>query len=167
MDLPRKMLRGRSFLRIKIRLLLPRHRGYGKIFLSFYAEKARKGISMGKFVIRTVNTGIKFDLKATNGQVILTSEVYTTKAACQNGVQSIMKNAPAANVEDQTVEGFETMTHPKFEMYQDKAGEYRFRLKARNGEIIGVSEGYTTKANCVNGVESVKKNAADAEIVEA
>ena len=122
---------------------------------------------MGKFVIRTVNTGIKFDLKATNGQVILTSEVYTTKAACQNGVQSIMKNTPAANVEDQTVEGFETMTHPKFEMYQDKAGEYRFRLKARNGEIIGVSEGYTTKANCVNGVESVKKNAADAEIVEA
>ena len=122
---------------------------------------------MGKFVIRTVNTGIKFDLKATNGQVILTSEVYTTKAACQNGVQSIMKNAPAANVEDQTVEGFETMSHPKFEMYQDKAGEYRFRLKARNGEIIGVSEGYTTKANCVNGVESVKKNAEDAEIVEA
>lgn len=122
---------------------------------------------MGKFVIRTVNTGIKFDLKATNGQVILTSEVYTTKAACQNGVQSVMKNAPAANVEDQTVEGFETMSHPKFEMYQDKAGEYRFRLKARNGEIIGVSEGYTTKANCVNGVESVKKNAADAEIVEA
>ena len=121
---------------------------------------------MGKFVIRTVNTGIKFDLKATNGQVILTSEVYTTKAACQNGVQSIMKNAPVANVEDQTVEGFETMTHPKFEMYQDKAGEYRFRLKARNGEIIGVSEGYTTKANCVNGVESVKKNAAEAEIVE-
>lgn len=121
---------------------------------------------MGKFVIRTVNTGIKFDLKATNGQVILTSEVYTTKAACRNGVESIMKNAPIANVEDQTVEGFETMTHPKFEMYKDNAGEFRFRLKARNGEIIGVSEGYTTKANCVNGVESVKKNAAEAEIVE-
>ena len=121
---------------------------------------------MGKFVIRTVNTGIKFDLKATNGQVILTSEVYTTKAACRNGVESIMKNAPVANVEDQTVEGFETMTHPKFEMYKDKAGEFRFRLKARNGEIIGVSEGYTSKANCVNGVESVKKNAAEAEIVE-
>ena len=118
---------------------------------------------MGKFVIRTVNSGIKFDLKATNGQVILTSEVYTTKAACRNGVESIMKNAPVANVEDQTVE---TMTHPKFEMYQDKAGEFRFRLKARNGEIIGVSEGYTSKANCVNGVESVKKNAAEAEIVE-
>ena len=121
---------------------------------------------MGKFVIRAVNSGIKFDLKATNGQVILTSEVYTTKAACRNGVESIMKNAPVANVEDQTVEGFETVTHPKFEMYQDKVGEFRFRLKARNGEIIGVSEGYTSKANCVNGVESVKKNAAEAEIVE-
>ena len=145
---------------------MPNPRQCDKISLYFFAEKARKGIPMGKFVIRTVNSGIKFDLKATNGQVILTSEVYTTKAACRNGVESIMKNAPVANVEDQTVEGFETVTHPKFEMYQDKAGEFRFRLKARNGEIIGVSEGYTSKANCVNGVESVKKNAAEAEIVE-
>ena len=121
---------------------------------------------MSKFVIRTVNSGIKFDLKATNGQVILTSEVYTTEAACRKGIESIMKNAPVANVENQTEEGFETMTHPKFEMYQDKAGEFRFRLKARNGEIIGTSEGYTAKAGCLNGIESVKKNAADAEIVE-
>ena len=121
---------------------------------------------MGKFVIRTVNTGIKFDLKATNGQVIATSEVYTTEAACRNGIESIQKNAPIANVEDQTVENFESLKHPKFEMYQDKAGEYRFRLKATNGQVIAVSEGYTTKASCENGVESVKKNAVDAEIVE-
>ena len=121
---------------------------------------------MSKFVIRIVNSGIKFDLKATNGQTILTSEVYTTEAACRKGIESIMKNAPAANVENQTEEGYETLTHPKFEMYQDKAGEYRFRLKARNGEIIGISEGYTAKAGCLNGIESVKKNAGDAEIVE-
>ena len=121
---------------------------------------------MSKFVIRTVNSGIKFDLKATNGQVILTSEVYTTEAACRKGIESIMKNAPIANVENQTEEGYETLTHPKFEMYEDKAGEFRFRLKARNGEIIGTSEGYTAKAGCLNGIESVKKNAADAEIVE-
>ena len=121
---------------------------------------------MSKFVIRTVNSGIKFDLKATNGQTILTSEVYTTEAACRKGIESIMKNAPAANVENQTEEGYETLTHPKFEMYQDKAGEFRFRLKARNGEIIGTSEGYTAKAGCLNGIESVKKNAGDAEIVE-
>ena len=83
---------------------------------------------MGKFVIRNVASGIKFDLKATNGQVIATSEVYTTAAACRNGIESVMKNAPVANVEDQTVENFETATHPKFEMYEDKGGEFRFRL---------------------------------------
>ena len=55
---------------------------------------------MGKFVIRNTNTGIKFDLKATNGQVIATSEVYTTEAACMKGVESVMKNAPIAAVED-------------------------------------------------------------------
>ena len=121
---------------------------------------------MGKFVIRTVNSGIKFDLKATNGQVIATSEVYTTEAACRNGIESVMKNAPIANVEDQTVENFETVTHPKFEMYEDKGGEFRFRLKARNGEIIATSEGYKTKASCENGIESVKKNAPEAEVTE-
>ncbi|MBQ3089664.1 MAG: YegP family protein [Oscillospiraceae bacterium] len=121
---------------------------------------------MGKFVIRTVPSGIKFDLKATNGQVIATSEVYTTKAACKNGVASVQKNAPKAKVEDQTAEGFEKLTHPKFEMYVDKAGEYRFRLKATNGQVIAVSEGYVAKASCINGIESVQKNAVDAEIVE-
>ena len=107
---------------------------------------------MGKFVIRTVNSGIKFDLKATNGQVIATSEVYESKASCLNGIESVKKNAPVANVEDQTVENFETVTHPKFEMYQDKAGDYRFRLKARNGEIISVSENYESKKSCENGI---------------
>ena len=121
---------------------------------------------MGKFVIRNVASGIKFNLKATNGQVIATSEVYTTEAACRNGIESVMKNAPIANVEDQTVENFEAVTHPKFEMYEDKGGEFRFRLKARNGEIIATSEGYKTKASCENGIDSVKKNAPEAEVVE-
>lgn len=122
---------------------------------------------MGKFVIKTTNTGVKFDLKATNGQVIATSEVYTTEAACKNGIASVAKNAPVANVEDQTVEGFAVEKNPKFEIYTDKSGEFRFRLKATNGQVIAVSEGYTTHAACVNGVESVKKNAVDAEVVEA
>lgn len=121
---------------------------------------------MGKFVIRETGTGIKFDLKAGNGQVIATSEVYTTERACKNGIESVRKNAPVAGVEDQTVEGFEKVKHPKFELYQDKAGGYRFRLKATNGEIIAVSESYTTMASCKNGVESVKNNAPEAEVVE-
>ena len=121
---------------------------------------------MGKFVVRKTNTGVKFDLKAGNGQVIATSEVYTTDAACKNGIESVKKNAPAAVVENQTVEGYATEKNPKFEIYTDKAGEFRFRLKATNGQIIAVSEGYTTLANCKNGVESVKTNAPDAEVVE-
>ncbi len=120
---------------------------------------------MGKFVVKTVKSGVKFNLKAGNGEVIATSEVYTTMRACSAGIESVRKNAVAAKLEDQTVEGFETVTNPKFEVYVDKAGEFRFRLKARNGEIIAASEGYKAKASCLNGIESVRKNAPDAPVV--
>ena len=121
---------------------------------------------MGKFVMRKTNTGFKFDLKAGNGEVIATSEIYNSEAACKNGIASVAKNAPIAAVENQTVEGYETEKHPKFEVYTDKAGEYRFRLKATNGQIIAVSEGYKAMAGCLNGIDSVKKNAVDAAVVE-
>ena len=120
---------------------------------------------MGKFAVKTVKTGIKFNLKAGNGEIIATSEVYTTEKACMNGIESVRNNS-GAHVEDQTVENFEVLKHPKYEVYQDKAGEYRFRLKARNGEIIAVSEGYVKKASCLNGIENVKKNAPEAEVVK-
>ena len=119
---------------------------------------------MGKFVIRQTATGFKFDLKATNGEVIATSEIYTTKAACVKGAEGVAKAAPEANFADLTAE--QTATNPKFELYQDKAGQYRFRLLARNGENIAASEGYTTKTACENGIASVRRNAADAGIVE-
>ena len=121
---------------------------------------------MGKFIVRRTASGIKFDLKAANGEVIATSEVYTAEASCRKGIQSVQKNAPVAAVENQTQEGFATQKHPKFEIYLDKAGEYRFRLKAVNGEIIASSEGYTSLSGCENGVESVRKNAVDAETVK-
>ena len=120
---------------------------------------------MGKFAIKTVKTGIKFNLKANNGQIIATSEIYNSDAACRNGIESVRKNAPIAPIENQTVEGYAVEKHPKFEVYLDKAGEYRFRLKARNGEIIAVGEGYKALAGCLNDIESIKKNAPDAEIV--
>ena len=121
---------------------------------------------MGKFVIRRTNTGIKFDLKAGNGEVIATSEVYKSLKSCLNGVESVKKNAPIANLEDQTAEEYAKEKCPKFEMYIDKAGEYRFRLKATNGQTIATSEGYGAKAGCLNGIDSVKRNASDAEIDE-
>lgn len=119
---------------------------------------------MSKFLLKSTSTGMKFDLKAGNGETIATSEVYSSEAACMNGVESVMKNAPIANLEDQTEANYTTQTNPKFEMYTDKAGEYRFRLTARNGEIIATSEGYSAKASCLNGIESVRKNAPTAEI---
>lgn len=121
---------------------------------------------MGKFVVKETKTGTKFDLKAGNGEVIATSEVYSSKAACLNGIESVKKNAPVAAIEDQTVEGFEKAKNPKFEVYVDKAGEYRFRLTATNGQTIATGEGYKAKASCLNGIESIKKNASDAEITE-
>ena len=121
---------------------------------------------MGKFAVKETATGIKFDLLASNGQIIGVSEVYSGKETCLKGIESVKKNAELANIEDQTVEPVAAATCPKFEIYNDKAGEFRFRLKARNGEIILSSEGYKAKASCENGIESVKKNAPEAEIVE-
>ena len=106
-------------------------------------------------------------MKAGNGEVIATSEVYSSEKSCRAGVASVQKNAPAAAVENQTVEGYTVEKHPKFEVYTDKAGEFRFRLKATNGQIIAVSEGYKAIASCMNGIESVKKNAVDAPVVRA
>ena len=114
---------------------------------------------MGKFVIKKTNTGIKFDLKASNGQVVATSQVYKDKAYCVNGIESVRKNAPAANIEDQTVKDFKVEKCPKFEIYSDKSGEFRFRLKATNGQIIATGEGYVKLASCLNGIESIRKNA--------
>ena len=119
---------------------------------------------MGKFVMKKVKTGVKFDLKATNGEIIANSEVYTTERACKKGIESVRKCC-VGGIEDQTVENFEVIKHPKFEVYNDKAGEVRFRLKARNGQIIAVGEGYKKKTSCLNGIESIKKNAPEAELV--
>lgn len=122
---------------------------------------------MGKFVIKTTKSGgFMFNLKAGNGEIIATSETYNSKDACMNGIESVKANAPEAAFEDQTVEGFTTEKNPKFEMYEDKAGEFRFRLKAKNGQIIATGEGYKAKSGCKNGIESIRKNAPDAKVEE-
>ena len=121
---------------------------------------------MGKFVVKETKTGFVFNLKAGNGEVIAVSEVYSSEAACMKGIESVRKNAVEAKVEDQTVAEVVAVTNPKFEVYTDKAGEFRFRLKAHNGEPIAASEGYKAKASCMNGIESVRKNAPEADVVK-
>jgi uncharacterized protein YegP (UPF0339 family) len=121
----------------------------------------------GKFVWKTTASGkFHFNLVASNGQVVATSESYSSKDSCLAGMESVRKIA-GSHVEDQTVEGFKELANPKYEVYADKAGEFRFRLKARNGEIVAASEGYKAKSSCMNGIESVGNHAPEAVVEEA
>ena len=107
---------------------------------------------MGKFEVKTSNSGkIMFNLKAGNGQVILTSELYESKSACMNGIESVKKNAPDDG---------------RFERKTAKDGSPYFNLKAANGQVIGKSEMYSSNDAMENGIASVKKNAPDAEVVD-
>ena len=122
---------------------------------------------MGKFVVKPAKDGMTFNLLANNGQVICrASQVYASEATCMNGVESVRKNC-RSKVEDQTLTDFAKLKNPKYEIFMDKNGEkYYFRLKAMNGEIIAASQGYVSKDSCKNGIESVGKNAPDAEVVK-
>jgi len=123
---------------------------------------------MGKFLIKqTASGGYVFNLLAGNGQVIAVSQTYKARTYCVAGAKSVQVNAPIAAVEDQTVEGYAAAKNPKFEIYTDKKGEFRFRLKARNGQIVASGEGYKEKSSCLNGVESVRKNAAEGKMEDA
>ena len=107
---------------------------------------------MGKFEIKKTKSGkFKFDLKAANGQVILSSQSYKAKASCMKGIHSVMRNSE----EDQ-----------QFERKTAKDGSPYFNLKASNGQIIGTSEMYSNTTGMENGIASVKKNAAQAAIEE-
>ena len=121
---------------------------------------------MSYFLLRQLPTGFKFDLKAPNGQTIATSEVYETKAACRKGMESVKKSAPNAKLEDRTDPDFTPCTNPRFELYADRSGHFRFRLRSRNGKIIATSEPYSTKAACKNGISSVRTNAQEALITD-
>ncbi len=99
---------------------------------------------MGKFVITTRTNGeFQFSLKAGNGQAILASEGYTTKAACTNGIESVKRNSQDDN---------------KFDRKTSSNGKPYFNLKATNGQIIGTSEMYESEASRDNGIKSVKTN---------
>ena len=107
---------------------------------------------MGKFVITLRKNGeFQFNLKATNGQVILTSEGYNTKAACMNGIESVKKNS---------------QSEARFEKKIASNGKPFFNLKANTGQIIGSSQMYVNEKNMLNGVASVMKNALDAQVVD-
>jgi uncharacterized protein YegP (UPF0339 family) len=105
---------------------------------------------MGKFVIKKRSNGdYQFNLKATNGLVILTSEGYSTKSNCQNGIESVRTNS---------------QDYSKYDKRMSTNWKYYFNLKASNGQIIGTSEMYESSSGRDNGIESVKSNAPKAII---
>ena len=106
----------------------------------------------GKFELKVSSNGkYHFNLKAGNGQIILSSEMYESKAAAENGIASIKKNAG---------------DDARYERKESSNGKPYFNLKASNGQVIGKSEMYESAASMENGIESVKKNGPDAETVE-
>ena len=119
---------------------------------------------MGTYCIKRTATGFKFDLKAGNGEIVATSEVYTTKAACLKGIQSIRTVAESAGCADAETE--DRVKNPKFVIFRDKKGHYRFRLLARNGKIIARSEAYMTRYGCEKGIESTRSSALGENIEE-
>ncbi len=105
---------------------------------------------MGKFVISSrANGEVQFNLKADNGQVILTSEGYKSRAACENGIESVKQNS----ARDQA-----------FDRKTSANGKHYFNLKATNGQVIGTSEMYESSTAMENGIASVKKNAPAATV---
>ncbi|MBR4780934.1 MAG: YegP family protein [Lachnospiraceae bacterium] len=119
---------------------------------------------MGKFVLSQTPNGYKFNLVAGNGEVIATSQVYKSVATAKKGIASVSATAPIAGIENQTEKDFKAVVNPKFEVYKDKKGEFRFRLKAKNGQIIATGEGYSKVDSCLKGIASVQKNAKEAKV---
>ena len=107
---------------------------------------------MAKFEIYKDKRGeFRFRLKASNGQAILASEGYSSKAGCTNGINSVRKNSQDAS---------------KFERLESKSGKPFFNLKASNGQVIGSSQMYSSASGMENGIASVSKNSPDAEVEE-
>ena len=122
----------------------------------------------GQFVCYKTAKGYwNYRLKASNKETIAVSGGigYSSFSACKAGIESVRRNT-GAKIEDQTLQKYEPLKNPKFEIYMDKAGKFRYRLKASNGELICTSEdGYASKDSCKKGIASLAKWAAEAEVV--
>lgn len=119
----------------------------------------------GNFDIKRAKDGrFYFNLYASNRARIASSQIYSSSTSAINGIKSVIANAGKAPIEDTTLQKPVSQPFPKWEIYIDKAGEYRFRLYASNGSCVCHSHGYSTKQTCKGGIESIIRFAAEAEI---
>lgn len=112
---------------------------------------------MGKYVIRKSKTGFYFNVEATNGQVIATAQQYKSKPSCKKAIDALKKLAKSP-IEDLTIKDGPKFPNPKWQVYQDRKKEFRFRLVASNGNNLIWGEGYSTMQACKAGVLSVQAN---------
>lgn len=123
----------------------------------------------GTFIYyKTAKGNFNFRLKAPNKETIAVCEgAYGDLKSCKAGIDSVRKFCAIDKIEDQTLaKGYDTLTNPKFEIYLDKQGKFRYRLRANNGNLICISEeGYATKASCKAGIASVARWAPEADMV--
>lgn len=117
----------------------------------------------GLFKIRQTRSGCKFDLVASNGEILGTSEVYSSLTTCANAIKSVQRFSDVP-IEKQTENNYTTLRNPKYEVYQDKAGEYRFRLKLSNGQIILVSGGHPSLEKCLTTISRIKLAVVSADV---
>lgn len=120
----------------------------------------------GTFDIKKTKDGrFVFNLYSANKVIIATSQIYSSSQSAKVGVKSVMANALKSPIEDSTLKHPNPQPFPKWEIYEDKAGEFRFRLYASNGSCVcHAKAGYATKSNCKRGIESIIRLAADAQI---
>lgn len=135
-------------------------------------ESASKKVKVqgfgGSFEIKKSKDGrFVFNLYAKNRVIVATSQIYSSAQSAITGINSVIANAEKATVEDQTLKAFTPQSFPKWEIYIDKAGQFRFRLLATNGSCVCHSQGYTQKSTCKKGIESIIRTVKNAEIDKA
>jgi len=121
---------------------------------------------MGKVIIKkTSNDGYHFTVVANNGQVVGVSQTYKSLKSAKNGIESVKRNRNS-RIEDQTVPDYKELGFPKWQIFKDAAGDFRFRLVAMNGEtVLAASEGYSRKESAIKGMDSVRSNLEELNII--
>ncbi|HQC55068.1 MAG TPA: YegP family protein [Clostridia bacterium] len=136
------------------------------------AEDTAKRGQTGMFTYRKTDNGnFVFYLVASNHETLAHGgEAYKYESSCIGGIESVRNFSPIVfdgKIEDQTKEKVEKVTNPKWEVYKDKEGKFRFRLRANNGNLIAISEaGYVSKQGCINGMKSVANQSKDAPVIK-
>lgn len=119
----------------------------------------------GKFIICEISTNkYQFSLKACNGQVVATGQSYPTSSQCSRDIELVKQHVGHAVIEDLTISKKQAQPYPKFEVFLDEKGLFRFCMKNSEDSVLLLGDGYRAKASCLNGIDSIRRNAPCAPV---